>query len=185
MTEGTGTQVLKAIGDLNVQFADMGKRVEKLEIKSQEMMTLMLSLVQSNVTTKNDIESLKDSALKAKFHEARTGSDLSTIRRTVERIEGKGERLENTVLELHKDVVETINMLSTHTDAEFRQTRNEMASKDHLDRKVDGLEVSIGGSLRQVDKKDTALVENLLVKKIISSQESENLITMSPFPVRA
>ncbi len=111
--------------------------------------------------------------------------DVSILKGDVSTLKGNIERLEKKVDSLHEESMEAIQMLSTHTDAEFRQTRNEMASKDHLDRKVDGLEVSIGGSLRQVDQKDSALVENLVQKKIVSSQESQSIIAMSPFPVHA
>ncbi len=157
--------------------------VEKTQIETQEIRTLMVSLIQTVTTVKADLESLKYDSTKQKIHNIKVDAFAAATRGSLWRLEEKVERLEKTTIELEGDVMNAIQMLSTHTDAEFRQTRNELASKDHLDRKVDGLEMGIVSHIVRVDEKDTALVISLAQKSVITSSEKDSMLAMSPFPV--
>lgn len=213
MPEVTNVQILEAIQGLGGKVESLEGKIGNLENSVGNLKESVGSLEKSVGSLENSVGSLEKSVgsleksvgnLEGKVGslersvgnlEGRVGGlegRIGSLEGKVESLEGKVDSLERKTDILNEKIDEnydelmlTIHNQSVHMDEEFSRVRNEMASKDHLDRKVDGLEVSIGGSLRQVDRKDTALVESLLVKKIISSQESENLITMSPFPVHA
>lgn len=171
------------IGQIAQNIDAQRRSIEMMELKQQETMSLILNIIQNTVTMKNDLEALKHDSVRGRIQYMKSDATIAVMKNSLERLETKIEDLEKITIDFHGDSLEAINILSSHTDAEFRQTRSEMASKDHLDRKVDGLEIGVLGQITKIDKKDTALVEALEKKNIVSVSDSQMIIAMSPFPV--
>ncbi len=57
----------------------------------------------------------------------------------------------------------------------------QMVTKDYLDDKMEDLRVELGGGLRKVDEKDTALVHELRESKFVSPVSAQRIEALSPF----
>ncbi len=77
-------------------------------------------------------------------------------------------------------LTETVQALATHVDTSIAESEYRM--KDFVERRVTAAVEEIAPTMRKIDAKDTALVEQLEEKSVISPKESANITALSPFP---
>lgn len=88
----------------------------------------------------------------------------------------------NEKLDTHSKQINELRSDVAVMRSDVNKTRSEMATKDYIDRRLDNLEVNLGTKTKDLDKKDSALVNKLAEKKIVSQDEQKEIVSMSPFP---
>lgn len=115
------------------------------------------------------------------------GSDLRGEMATL------GTDLRGEMQEMREAHREDIQFLATQTDKKFDEFRKEIRTeirqseantRDFIDKRVADIEGQLAPTIRSVDAKDSALVENLTQKKIISSTEASTITALSPFSAK-
>jgi predicted nucleic acid-binding Zn-ribbon protein len=81
-----------------------------------------------------------------------------------QRLDGLEQRLEK----IEKDIV---------------YIKSVMVTKDHLDDKLADIRGDMVVLIRKEDKKMTALIKILQKKKVLTTQETKQILTMEPFPI--
>ena len=95
-----------------------------------------------------------------------------------------GEILEtvNNVLHAVAAYAESTEQTLHGMKSDITSIKSTMATKDYIDRKISDLRADLVGTVRRVDEKDSALVEVLKKKNVISKGDRDDLISMSPLP---
>lgn len=101
-----------------------------------------------------------------------------------------------------REILEAIQLFSNKVDEEFKDIRQEMAhmraematkdelakvraemaTKDFVDRRIASAVEEIAPTMRKIDQKDSALIEKLAKREVISEKESGDINALSPFP---
>jgi hypothetical protein len=107
------------------------------------------------------------------------------------------------VLNTVQDVLSTVNAFSTHVDKRFdgvegrldkvegrldkvegRLTKIEstMVTKDYLDEKLSDLKGDLVVLVRKEDRKLASLIDVLIRKSVISTDDAKHILALEPFP---
>ncbi|MFH1014278.1 MAG: hypothetical protein ABIH67_01270 [Candidatus Uhrbacteria bacterium] len=94
------------------------------------------------------------------------------------------------------EILEAINIFSTHVDDQFSDIRSKMATKedltkqkheimDSMDDKLADLKGDLVVLMRREDKKVSELIVTLRDTKVLSAEDAERLLALNPFPQSA
>lgn len=103
-------------------------------------------------------------------------SDIVALQSTVTVLGASVKDLNESVVVLN----ERFDGLATHMDTSIAES--EHRTKDFVERRIAAAVEEIVSPMRKIDTKDTALVEELAEKSIISPKESARITALSPFP---
>ncbi len=99
------------------------------------------------------------------------------------------QEIRKEMKEMHKeqtDVLETVQFIKNNavTKTEFEQFRAEVATKDHVDRKIDSLKGDIVLLVRKEDAKVDALVSELDIHKVLPKESIAAVNRHHVFPAQ-
>lgn len=89
------------------------------------------------------------------------------------------------------EILEAIHLFAAKVDEDLKDIREQVGSelrqsearmRDFVDRRITSAVEEIAPTMRKIDHKDSALVEKLEEKNIISEGESADINSLSPFP---